>query len=124
MRYSWDDVPEDIKKHLCAFGYSPSRTRIPCRVGAQYDSEVVYHSIKESILQAKGSLLRHGNRTKEYEDLVREHFMTLVPPTDHKFAALHGAVWSGVPLCTFLRAARRNTLAVIFPGQCPREQTV
>lgn len=95
MRYSWDDVPEDIKNTFVRLGIPQAEHASLAGVGAQYDSEVVYHSIKESIRKQGVVYLDMETALREYEDLVREHFMTLVPPTDHKFAALHGAVWSG-----------------------------
>lgn len=65
-------------------------------VGAQYDSEVVYHNVKEEVA-AQGVVYTdmESALTGPYADMVKEHFMKCVPPTDHKFAALHGAVWSG-----------------------------
>lgn len=95
MRYSWDDVPEDIRNTFVRLGIPQAEHASLAGVGAQYDSEVVYHSIKESIRKQGVVYLDMETALREYEDLVREHFMTLVPPTDHKFAALHGAVWSG-----------------------------
>ena len=65
-------------------------------VGAQYDSELVYHNVRKDV-EAQGVVYTdmESALTGEYEEMVRSHFMKLVPPTDHKFAALHGAVWSG-----------------------------
>ena len=95
MRYSWDDVPEDIKNTFARLGIPQAEHASLAGVGAQYDSEVVYHSIKDSISKQGVVYLDMESAVREYEDLVREHFMSLVPPGDHKFAALHGAVWSG-----------------------------
>lgn len=64
-------------------------------VGAQYDSQVVYHSLKEEI-KAKGVIFEDMSvAIHEHEELVKKHFMRAVPASDHKFASLHGAVWSG-----------------------------
>lgn len=95
MRYSWDEVPEDIKNTFVRLGIPQAEHASLAGVGAQYDSEVVYHSIKENIRKRGVVYLDMETALREYEDMVREHFMTLVPPSDHKFAALHGAVWSG-----------------------------
>lgn len=95
MRYSWDEVPEDIKNTFVRLGIPQAEHASLAGVGAQYDSEVVYHSIKENIRKRGVVYLDMETALREYEDMVREHFMTLVPPSDHKFVALHGAVWSG-----------------------------
>ena len=68
---------------------------LPICVGAQYDSEVVYHSIKEDLVKQGVVYTDMESAVKDYEDIVKEYFMKCVPPNDHKFAALHGAVWSG-----------------------------
>ena len=96
MHSDWDDVPEDIKNTFERLGIPQSERESLAGVGAQYDSELVYHNIKDEVAQ-QGVIYTdiesalHG----EYADMIREHFMKLVPPSDHKFAALHGAVWSG-----------------------------
>ncbi|WP_202709937.1 Fe-S cluster assembly protein SufB [Sporosalibacterium faouarense] len=95
MNTSWDEVPEDIKKTFDSLGIPEAERAALAGVGAQYDSEVVYHSIREE-LTAQGVIYTDiETAIKEYEDIVKEYFMTCVPPKDHKFAALHGAVWSG-----------------------------
>ncbi len=96
MHTRWEDVPEDIKSTFERLGIPQSERTSLAGVGAQYDSELVYHNVREEVA-AQGVIYTdlesalHG----EYADMIREHFMKLVPPTDHKFAALHGAVWSG-----------------------------
>ncbi len=95
MSYTWDDVPEDIKETFVRLGIPQAEHASLAGVGAQYDSEVVYHNIKESMAQQGVVYLDMDTAVREYEDMVREYFMSLVPPHDHKFAALHGAVWSG-----------------------------
>ncbi len=95
MRYSWDDVPEDIKNTFVRLGIPQAEHASLAGVGAQYDSEVVYHSVKESIAKQGVVYLDMESALREYEGLIKEYFMSLVPPSDHKFAALHGAVWSG-----------------------------
>ncbi len=96
MTADWKDVPEDIKKTFERLGIPQAEREALAGVGAQYDSELVYHNVKEEVA-AMGVVYTdlesamHG----PYEEMIRDHFMKLVPPTDHKFAALHGAVWSG-----------------------------
>lgn len=96
MQATWDAVPQDIKTTFEKLGIPEAERTSLAGVGAQYDSELVYHNVKEEVL-AQGVVYTdmESALTGEYADMVREHFMKLVPPTDHKFAALHGAVWSG-----------------------------
>ncbi len=95
LQYSWDDIPEDIKNTFVQLGIPQAEHEFLAGVGAQYDSEVVYHSIQKSFAKQGVIYLDMETAIKEHEDLVKEYFMTCVPPSDHKFAALHGAVWSG-----------------------------
>ena len=96
MHTRWEDVPAEIRDTFERLGIPQSERESLAGVGAQYDSELVYHSVREEVA-GQGVVYTdlesalHG----EYADMIREHFMKLVPPTDHKFAALHGAVWSG-----------------------------
>ena len=96
MKASWDDVPEDIKNAFDKLGIPQAEKEALGGVGAQYDSELVYHNVRDDV--AKQGVVytdMESALTGEYEEIVRKHFMKLVPPEDHKFAALHGAVWSG-----------------------------
>lgn len=95
MKHSWDDVPEDIKDTFERLGLPQAERESLAGVGAQYDSEVVYHNIRQELVDAGVVYTDMETALKEYEDIVKEYFMKLVPPNDHKFAALHGAVWSG-----------------------------
>ena len=95
MKGDWQEVPRDIKSTFDRLGIPEAEKEALAGVGAQYDSEVVYHSIKEELLREGVIYTDMETALVEYEDVVRDHFMKLVPPTDHKFAALHGAVWSG-----------------------------
>ena len=92
---SWDEVPEDIKNTFDRLGIPDAEKQSLAGVGAQYDSEVVYHSIQKRLTDQGVVYTDMETALIEHEDKVREYFMTLVPPKDHKFAALHGAVWSG-----------------------------
>ena len=96
MQGSWKNVPEDIKDTFDKLGIPQAEQKSLAGVGAQYDSEVVYHNLKEEV--AKLGVIYTDIETAlkgPYEPMIREHFMKLVTPRDHKFAALHGAVWSG-----------------------------
>jgi len=93
---SWEDVPENIKDTFERLGIPQAERSYLAGVGAQYDSELVYHNIQESV--SKQGVVYSGIEEAlngPYAELIHERFMQLVPPTDHKFAALHGAVWSG-----------------------------
>jgi Fe-S cluster assembly protein SufB len=95
MKGTWEEVPEDIKKTFDLLGIPQAERTSLAGVGAQYDSEVVYHSIREDLVKKGVVYTDMETAIKDYEDIVKEYFMTCVPPSDHKFAALHGAVWSG-----------------------------
>lgn len=96
MKGSWEEVPEDIKNTFERLGIPQAERKSLAGVGAQYDSELVYHNVKDEVAQA-GVVYTdmESALTGEYADMVQEYFMKLVTPNDHKFAALHGAVWSG-----------------------------
>ncbi|WP_010232867.1 Fe-S cluster assembly protein SufB [Clostridium arbusti] len=95
MKGNWKDVPEDIKDTFEKLGIPKAERESLAGVGAQYDSEVVYHSIKEELVKQGIVYTDMETALRDYEDIVKEYFMKLVPPNDHKFVALHGAVWSG-----------------------------
>ena len=93
---NWDDVPDDIKDTFERLGIPQAERDSLAGVGAQYDSEIVYHNMKDEMAE-EGVIyttIEDALHT-EYEPFVREHFGHLIPPRDHKFAALHYAVWSG-----------------------------
>ena len=96
MAAKWEDVPKDIKETFEKLGIPEAERKSLAGVGAQYDSELVYHNVKDEV-SAQGVVYTdmESALTGEYSEMVKEYFMHLVPPTDHKFAALHGAVWSG-----------------------------
>jgi Fe-S cluster assembly protein SufB len=92
---SWDDVPDDIRNTFDRLGIPEAEQKFLSGVGAQYESEMVYHNIKKD-LEEKGVLfLDMDSGLREHPDLVREYFATIIPPEDNKFASLNSAVWSG-----------------------------
>lgn len=96
MSADWEDVPEDIKYTFERLGIPQAERESLAGVGAQYDSELVYHNVKEEV--AKQGVIYTDIESAlygPYKDMIKERFMKLIPPSDHKFAALHGAVWSG-----------------------------
>ena len=92
---TWEDVPEDIKKTFDRLGIPEAERKFLAGVGAQYDSEVVYHSLKEDLERQGVLFLSPDQALQEHPDLLREYFGTIIPPEDNKFAALNTAVWSG-----------------------------
>ncbi|HIE48360.1 TPA: Fe-S cluster assembly protein SufB, partial [Candidatus Bipolaricaulota bacterium] len=132
---SWDELPEEIRKTFDALGLPEAEKEALAGLGAQVDSEVVYRSILEEV-RAQGVLfLPMEEAVREHPDLVREHFMRVIPPADNLFAALHGAVWSGgtfvwvpegvkveIPLQAYFRMQTQgvgqfeHTLIVAEPG--------
>jgi Fe-S cluster assembly protein SufB len=92
---SWDDVPEQIKATFEKLGIPEAERKFLAGVGAQYDSEVVYHSVREELSKIGVVFMGTDQALKEYPDIFRQHFGTVVPPEDNKFAALNSAVWSG-----------------------------
>jgi Fe-S cluster assembly protein SufB len=92
---SWDDVPADMKRTFDRLGIPEAEQKFLSGVGAQYDSEVVYHKIKENLAKLGVLFLSTDHALRDHEDLFRQYFATVIPPTDNKFAALNSAVWSG-----------------------------
>jgi Fe-S cluster assembly scaffold protein SufB len=92
---SWDEVPEYIKRTYERLGIPEAERKFLAGLGAQYDSEVIYHRIREDLERLGVIFVDMDTAVREYPDLVREYFGTVIPPTDNKFAALNTAVWSG-----------------------------
>ena len=95
LNSSWDDVPEEIKNTFDRLGIPEAEKKSLAGVGAQYDSEVVYHSLQDDLLKQGVIYTDFETAVRDYEDIVKEYFMKCVPAEDHKFVALHYAVWSG-----------------------------
>ncbi|MGI8574419.1 MAG: Fe-S cluster assembly protein SufB [Egibacteraceae bacterium] len=133
---SWEDLPDDIKNTYDRLGIPEAeKQRLIAGVAAQYESEVVYHKVRED-LEAEGVLfLDTDTGLREHEDIFREHFAKVIPPNDNKFAALNTAVWSGgsfivvpegvkvdIPLQAYFRINQQNmgqferTLIIAEPG--------
>lgn len=92
---TWDEVPEAIKDTFERLGIPEAERKFLAGVSAQYESEVVYHSIRKD-LQEKGIIFTDTDSAlREYPELFRDYFGTVIPPEDNKFAALNSAVWSG-----------------------------
>lgn len=93
---SWEDLPDDIRTTYDRLGIPEAeKQRLVAGVAAQYESEVVYHAIREDLEQQGVLFLDTDTGLREHEDVFREHFGSVIPPGDNKFAALNTAVWSG-----------------------------
>lgn len=132
---SWEEVPEGIKNTFDRLGIPEAERKFLAGVTAQYESEVVYHSIREDLEKQGVIFLDMDSGLREHEEIVREHFGTVIPPADNKFAALNSAVWSGgsfvlvpagvrveIPLQAYFRINKENmgqferTLIIAEPG--------
>ena len=91
----WDDVPPYIKDTFDKLGIPEAERKFLAGVSAQYESEVVYHSIREDLEKQGVIFLDMDSGLREYPDLVKEYFGTVIPAADNKFSALNSAVWSG-----------------------------
>ena len=129
MKKSWEDVPEDIKNTFDALGIPEAEKESLAGVGAQYDSEIVYHSIKEELVNQGVIYTDFDTAVKKYPELVKEYFTKCVPITDHKFIALHYAVWSGgsfvyVPKNTKVEIPLQSYFRLNSPGAGQFEHTL
>jgi Fe-S cluster assembly protein SufB len=132
---SWDDVPEDVKRTFDRLGIPEAERKFLSGVGAQYESEVVYHQVREDLERQGVIFTDMDTALREHEDIVRQYFATVIPPNDNKLAALNSAVWSGgsfvyvpegvhveLPLQAYFRINTENmgqferTLIIAEPG--------
>ena len=132
---SWDDVPEYIKNTFDRLGIPEAERKFLAGVGAQYESEVVYHSIREDLEKQGVLFLSMDQALREHPELVKEYFGRIIPSNDNKFSALNSSVWSGgsfvwvpsgvkvdVPLQAYFRINSENmgqferTLIIAEPG--------
>ena len=92
---SWDDVPENVKNTFDKLGIPEAEKKFLAGVGAQYESEVVYHSLREDLAKQGVLFLDTDTALKEQPEIFKKYFAKIIPPEDNKFAALNSAVWSG-----------------------------
>jgi Fe-S cluster assembly protein SufB len=92
---SWDDVPADVKKTFDKLGIPEAEKKFLAGVGAQYESEVVYHNLREDLAKKGVIFLDTDTALKEHPEIFKKYFGKIIPPEDNKFAALNSAVWSG-----------------------------
>ncbi len=132
---NWDEVPEGIKRTFDRLGIPEAERKFLAGVSAQYESEVVYHSIRADLEKQGVIFTDMDSALREHEDIVRKYFGTIIPPADNKFASLNSAVWSGgsfvyipagvkvdIPLQAYFRINAENmgqferTLIIAEPG--------
>ena len=119
--HSWDDVPADIKNTFEKLGVPEAERKFLGGVGAQYESETVYHKLREDLAKQGVVFLDTDTAMKEHPELFKKYFASVVPITDNKFAALNSAMWSGgsfiyippgvkvdVPLQAYFRINAKN----------------
>src|ERR671911_55436 len=92
---TWDNVPDDIKRTFDKLGIPEAERKFLAGVSAQYESEVVYHNIREDLEKQGVLFLDMDSGLREHEDIVKQYFATVIPAADNKFSALNSAVWSG-----------------------------
>jgi Fe-S cluster assembly protein SufB len=92
---TWDEVPEDIKNTFDPLGIPEAERKFLAGVGAQYESESIYHQVREDLEKEGVLFMDMDSALREHEDIVREYWATVIPPNDNKLAALNSAVWSG-----------------------------
>ena len=92
---NWDDVPEDVKNTFDKLGIPEAEKKFLAGVGAQYESEVVYHNLRDDLAKQGVLFLDTDSALKEHPEIFKKYFGKIIPPEDNKFAALNSAVWSG-----------------------------
>jgi Fe-S cluster assembly scaffold protein SufB len=92
---TWDDLPAEIKDTFEKLGIPEAERKYLAGVGAQYESEVIYHKVREDLEKLGVIFVDPNTGLREHEELFRKYFATVIPPNDNKFAALNSAVWSG-----------------------------
>ena len=115
-----DDLPDDIRSTWDKLGIPEAEKKYLGGVSAQYESEVVYHKIKEELDQMGVLFSDMDTALRDHPDIVKEYFGTIIPPDDNKFAALNSAVWSADRSSTFRRACRSISRSRPTSGSMPR----
>jgi len=132
---SWGDIPAEIKDTFDRLGIPQAEQNYLAGVTAQYESEAVYHKVREDLEKLGVIFTDMDTALREYPDIIKEHFGTVIPPSDNKFASLNSAVWSGgsfvyipegvrveIPLQAYFRINAQNmgqferTLIIAAPG--------
>ena len=122
---SWDDVPDTIKETFNRLGIPEAEQKFLAGVGAQYESEMVYHSIQEHLEKQGVIFLSIEDGLRKHPDLFREYFGTVIPIEDNKFAALNSAVWSGGSFVYVPKGVKVDLpLQAYFPFECSEHWSI
>jgi len=129
MKAKWEDLPQNIRDTFDRLGIPEAEKKSLAGVGAQYDSEVVYHNIQKELEEQGVIYVDFETAVKEYPDLIKRYFGKLITPNYHKFAALHYAVWSGgsfvyVPKGVHVRMPLQSYFRLNAPGAGQFEHTL
>lgn len=129
MKAKWEDLPQNIRDTFDRLGIPEAEKKSLAGVGAQYDSEVVYHNIQKELEEQGVIYVDFETAVKEYPDLIKPYFGKLITPNYHKFAALHYAVWSGgsfvyVPKGVHVRMPLQSYFRLNAPGAGQFEHTM
>ena len=129
MKAKWEDLPQNIRDTFDRLGIPEAEKKSLAGVGAQYDSEVVYHNIQKELEEQGVIYVDFETAVKEYPDLIKPYFGKLITPNYHKFAALHYAVWSGgsfvyVPKGVHVRMPLQSYFRLNAPGAGQFEHTL
>ncbi len=129
MKASWEDLPENIRDTFDRLGIPEAEKKSLAGVGAQYDSEVVYHNIQKELEEQGVIYVDFETAVKKYPELIKSYFGKLITPNYHKFAALHYAVWSGgsfvyVPKGVHVKMPLQSYFRLNAPGAGQFEHTL
>lgn len=129
MKARWEDLPQNIRDTFDRLGIPEAEKKSLAGVGAQYDSEVVYHNVQKELKEQGVIYVDFETAVKEYEDLIKPYFGQLITPNYHKLAALHYAVWSGgsfvyVPKGVHVRMPLQSYFRLNAPGAGQFEHTL
>ena len=117
---SWEDLPAEIKDTWDKLGIPEAEKKYLAGVGAQYESEVVYHKMQEKLIELGVVFFDMDSALREHQELVKEYFGTIIPSNDNKFAALNTAVWSGGSFIYVPKGVRSISRCRPISGSTPR----
>ncbi len=122
---TWNDIPAEIKDTFDRLGIPQAEQKYLAGVTAQYESEAVYHKVREDLEKLGVIFTDMDTALREYPDILKEHFGTVIPASDNKFASLNSAVWSGGSFVYVPRGVRVEIPSTsILPYQCQKHGAV
>ncbi len=129
LTHKWDDVPSDIRKKYEKLGLPEEEQKYLAGMGTQFESEMVYHAVREALSQQGVIFEEMSQAVKKYPDLIKQYFGKLVGPENNKYSALNGAVWSGgslvyIPAGVYVGMPLHNFFQMGTPAQGQFERTI